>query len=739
MDIARRLRAEAQATGERRVLVLAGDPAATRKRAIAALDAAEIDRTHATYVGSDDAVPLERFGVRQAAELLGTTREAVVLDLHERCEPNAIGQVVGAVDGGGLLLLLTPSLSHWPDRRDVFDQSLAVEPFDTDAVTGNFRRRLVSLLRAHRGIAIVDVDSGTVIDDGLTDPPSRYDKVPPSSPGEHRFPASVYDACRTGDQVEAVHALERLRTRGTAVVLEADRGRGKSSAAGLAAAALAETGLDVLVTAPQYRNTAALFERAVEQLEAWDVLVGQDDPTTPKRLESSAGTVRYQPPTDAVALSGDPDRLIVDEAAALPVHLLEATLDAPGVAYATTRHGYEGTGRGFGVRFRDRLAESRFDVTDVRLAEPIRYAPEDPVEVWAVRALALGARPAVPQLVEDATPETVTYRELPAADLLADETLLDTVFGLLVLAHYRTEPNDLARMLDGPNVSAHALCHDGWPVSVALLAREGGLSADRRRAVYEGEAIRGHMLPDVLMGQLRDEAAGEPTGNRVMRIATHGAVRSRGLGSRLLAEIRERHEGDWLGVGFGATPELVRFWRRNGFRTVHLATTRNDRSGEYSALMLSPTTPAGEELLSRHADWFHRRTPATFTDALDDLDPDVVREACRASGGMPPIDLTEQEWRIAAGLAHGTAVFETAPRPVRQLAYRALCEREVLGVREERLLARRALQGASWESVADELGFDGTRTCKRTFGEVVGRLVDRYWPEFAQQERDRLE
>ncbi|MEF8899619.1 MAG: tRNA(Met) cytidine acetyltransferase TmcA [Halovenus sp.] len=739
MDIARELRVEAQSTGERRALVLAGEPEHTRTAAIDALEQAGIDNSATTYVGPAASMPVERLPSRQAGRLLGTTRDAVVFDCHDRCEPNAIGRVVGAVDGGGLLLLLAPPLAAWPDRRDEFDASLAVPPFDLDDVTGHFRCRFVSLLRAHRGVAIVDAETGTVEDDGLTDPGPRRAPTDPLPPDAHTFPASVYEACLTADQVDAVHALERLRHPGNAVVLEADRGRGKSSAAGLAAAALAETGLDVLVTAPGYRNTAALFTRAAALLEGRDALARCDDPDSPRRLETQAGVVRYRPPVEAASLPGDPDRLVVDEAAALPVRLLERTLDAPGVAYATTRHGYEGTGRGFAVRFRDRLAESPFDVRGVRLEEPIRYAPGDPVEVWAFRALALDARPAVAQLVADATPEAVSYRELSSAELQADEHLLRATFGLLVLAHYRTEPNDLARLLDAPNVSVHALCFDGWPVSVALVAREGGLPADLRREVYEGAPLRGHMLPDVLMGQLRDEAAGEPVGHRVMRIATHSAVRSRGLGSRLLADIRAECDGDWLGVGFGATPQLVRFWADNGFRTVHVATTRNDRSGEHSALMLAPLSPAGEGLLDRHTDWFLRRVPATFADALSDLDPDVVSEVCRATARSPRLDLTDAEWRVAAGLAHGTAVFETAPRPARRLTFRALCDGSVPSAHEGRLLIRRALQGTDWETTATALDYDATRACKRAFGAAVGRLVDRYGTETARREQERFE
>jgi len=744
MDLARRLRAEARRVDERRLLVLAGDPETTRERAVAALDAADVDHSAARYVGRDESLPLEQIGPRRAEQLLGTTWQSVVVDCHDTCRPNAIGRAVGAVDGGGLFVLLTPPLDAWPDRRDAFDATLAVPPFDRDQVIGYVRRRLVRTLRAHRGVAIVDVDAGVVKADGIVDPSPRLPRRPPSPPPDHRFPAAAYDACLTRDQVDAVGALERLLDGDGALVVEADRGRGKSSAAGIAAASLALDGNDVLVTAPTYRNAAEVFVRAADLLRSLGKLTGSTG-SPPRRVETPAGRVRFERPPAATDLPGDPDCLVADEAAAVPVRHLEAFLAADAVAFVTTVHGYEGAGRGFSVRFRDRLAESDHAVTDVTLDDPIRYAPADPIEVWAFRALCLDARLAVDPLVEGAEPSTVSYRRLSAADILADENLLREVFGLLVAAHYRTEPNDLARLLDAPNVTARALLDDGHVVSVALLAREGGLPADLRARMYEGERVRGNMIPDVLTSQLRDERAGEPVGWRVLRIATHGAARSRGLGSHLLGRVRDEAaragDVDYLGVGYGATPELVPFWRENEFRTVHLSTTRHDTSGEYSAVMLDPLTPTGADLADRHTSWFLRRLPATLADPLDDVAPDVVRELLRTVDARPDIDLSAAEWRVVVGTAEGMAIHDTAPRPFRRLAVRHLvapADSDALGDRAERLLVQKCLQARPWDSVAEELAFDATAECKRALGDVAGTLADLYGDDVARAQRERF-
>ncbi|PSQ14310.1 tRNA(Met) cytidine acetyltransferase [Halobacteriales archaeon QS_7_69_60] len=746
--VARRLRAEAQAADERRLLVLAGGREAGYRGAVAACEPL------ADVVSVSERDPVgDRLPPRRADELLGTTHDAVVVDCHDACRPNAVGRAAGAVDGGGLLVLATPPLDDWPATRDGFDETLAVPPFEPGNVAGRFRRRLVRTLRAHRGVAVVDVDERYVETDGLTDPAPRLDAGTVAPPDDHAFPTAVYEACRTADQRDAVAACERLREPGTAVVVEADRGRGKSSAAGLAAAALAAAGRDVLVTAPAYRNAAECFDRAAEALAALEAL--SDDRRTADRPELVAdeGRVRFREPEAAVDAAADV--LVVDEAAALPVRRLESLLAvAPAACFATTVRGYEGSGRGFDVRFRDRLEDARA-VTDVDLATPIRYAPADPVEVWLFRALMLDARPAVEPLVAGADSVEATYERLDPDALAADETRLREAFGLLVEAHYRTDPDDLARLLDAPNIAIRGLSVDGHLVSVALLAREGGLPAAKRRAMYEGGRVRGNMLPDVLTSQLRDPEAAAPVGLRVMRIATHRAARSRGLGSALLSAVEAEFDSDgdmgdggasddtapgavdYLCVGYGATPELLSFWRAGGYRTVHLSATRNDDSGEYSALMLRPLSPAGEALAERQVAWFRRRIGSVLADALDDADPDIVRGALAAAGGTVPLDLSAAEWRTVVGAAYGPGLYDAAPRPFRRLALRALLEGTALDADAERLLVRKVLQARPWDEVVDDLGYVSRRSCMRALGDAYRPLVDRYGGDLAREEVDR--
>ena len=731
---------EARATDERRILVLAGDRRSGREALATVIDAVGTDPADIPLVSDEGGLGLDRVPHDQAGRLLGTTNRMVVFDAHSGLSPNALGRVVGTVDGGGLLILLCPALDGWPERPDPVDDQLAVPPYTVADVSGHFRRRFIRTLRAHRGIAILNVDDDTVIDAGRTDPPPRLPPPPIELPDGPTFPVQAYESCRTQDQVDGLLAFERLEDPRTALVLEADRGRGKSSVAGLAAACFAHAGEAVTVTAPAYRGAREAFQRAIELLTRLEALV-EDLETDPREIDTVAGgRITFEPPTEVDP--SEPDVLIVDEAAAIGVPLLASYLDASRVAFTTTIHGYEGTGRGFAIRFRDRLATSDHAVSEHSLDTPIRYAAGDPVEVWSFRALLLDAAPAVDQVVETADPQTVDYRALSGSDLVADEPLLREVFGLLVLAHYRTEPDDLARLLDAPNIRVRAFLYGDHVAAVALLAREGDLPASLRATMYAGGRVRGNMLPDVLTSQLRDEAAGNPVGRRVMRIATHPTVRRSGLGTALLRSIHDefRDEVDWFGVGFGATPGLISFWDQNGYHTVHLSTTRNDVSGEHSALMLRPTTAAGEALHRRHADWFAARVASMLSGPLRDVDTDVVRATLRATDVVPDRDLTERGWRLVAATAYGPGLVDVDLRPFRRLAVAHLIDPrdpDLLTARQERLLVRKVLQGWSWQACAAALDFHSTGECMRALGAAFVPLVDAYGTPVAHEEADR--
>ncbi len=745
------LRNEARRTNERRLVVLAGSREAGIDAAYSLLETADPNDETVSFVTTREGFRYHRLEPHQADQLLGTTREIVVFDCHEGFSATALGQLTGAVDGGGLLVLLVPPLAELPRRLDALVDQLLAPPFDRAAVGNRFRKRLVETLRTHPGVAILTLETAgdgsltvSVERDGLTHPTEEHllESRPPPIRTDTPFPAAAFEACLTADQARTVAGLSVLSAPGHAVVVEADRGRGKTSAAGLAAGALAADGSEVLVTAPTFENTRPLFVRAETLLEELNALADNSEPRCLRT--AGGGRIRFCRPPEAADHAGSVDVAIVDEAAAIPVAVLSRFLEAPSVAFCTTVHGYEGTGRGFAVRFRQRLAASDNSVAEIELHEPIRYARGDPLESWLFRTLLLDARPPVEQLIETASLETTVYRQISQPELADDEQLFRSVVGLLVAAHYRTEPTDILRLLDGPNIAIRALEYEGRIVAVAVLVREGGLEASLRASMYEGQRVRGNMLPDVLTSQLRDETAAEPVGYRVMRIATHQAVRSQGLGSQLLEECHTEFADriDWFGVGFGATPPLVDFWAKNGYRTVYLSITANDRSGEHSALMLRACSAAGQALVTRHTAWFGERISPMLSDVLSELDAAVVRAAIRAAGSPEAdgVDLSAREWRVVAGVGYGPGTYEAAPQVFRTLAMAQLSSGAVgLSDRQERLLVRKILQGEPWASVAAGLEFVSPRQCMREMGAIARAFCEQWGPTVVQTERERYE
>lgn len=692
---------EASRTNERRMLVLEGERTTTARALVETLSDLDIDIADWPAIDAPDG-PWR--AVERPSSLLGATVPGLVLDAHAGVRANTIGQTVGAVAGGGLVCVLIDKPDRYLDRTLERDGRFATPPYTPADVGRRFRRRFVDGLRAHRGIVIIDSE-GEVVHDGRTGDTVPAPRRSAGGLTGTAFDAAILDRCLTADQRRCVVALEALASPESVVVVEAHRGRGKSSAAGLAAAGLASAGQHVVVTGPGFDSVREVFIRARE------TITETIEPTATGRMLSCARTapIEYVRPHHLEASMDRADALLVDEAASLPVDRLRIGLEgAVPVAYLTTVHGYEGTGRGFAVRFHDHLNASDRPVTRIDLSEPIRYAPGDPIEIWQFRVLLLDATPPPTQVVTDARPSTVTYQTIDRDTLAADEAALRELFGLLVLAHYRTEPDDLIRLLDAPNVRIRALMYDDHPVSVALLAEEGGLDDAWRDRLYAGEAIRGHMIPDLLTTQMRDREAGIPSGWRVLRIATHEAVRSRGLGSHLLTKIHEEATDsvDYLGAGFGMTPDLLAFWEANGYRSIHVGTSRNPRSGEHSAVMLAPVSAAGARLLERHTERLLDRLEGQCSDALRDLTPETLVAVTGTIDGTLDVDLPAWVWDVIETTHNGPGQVTTAPHGFRRLVLTGLLDgiTDDLDANQRTLLVARVLQGHPWSQLLAETG-----------------------------------
>ncbi|TLF47537.1 tRNA(Met) cytidine acetyltransferase [Halomonas urmiana] len=666
----------------------------------------------------------------KARTRLGGEQDLVVIDaVSAECgfDPEAFGALAGTLTAGGLLVLMTPS--DWGRRPDADYVRLAEHPWRAEQLTARYLARLARLLAIDT--RVIRWTAGEA--PRMADLPKATTGVKGEAPGEHSPLPAGDAACLTRDQAEAVARLTRLRRR-RPLVLTADRGRGKTAALGIACARLLAEGTgaratetEILVTAPRPAAVAGLFERLAA--------LCPEGRRHGNAFEAPGGRVRFLAPDELAHLAdqgevGGPGRLLlVDEAAAIPAPLLGRWLEAfPRLAFATTVHGYEGSGRGFALRFRERLERQAPGFRECHLAEPIRWAPGDPLEALTSRLLLLDAEP------DAASPgdEPLISHRLDRGVLAGDEARLRALFGLLVQAHYRTTPADLRRLLDGPGVAITTLEAGSALQGVAVCGDEGGFPADLAERVARGERRpRGHLLAQSLAAHAGEREALTARLRRVLRIAVPAGRRRRGGGRRLLDDelARARDEGiDLLGASFGAEPGLLAFWHSTGFRAVRLGLTRETATGEHALMVVRPTSVTGETLAARLEARFHRQLPGLLAFELAELEP-AVALVLLAEGPAVALDAADRRDLddVAFGHREPALARPAIQALVRRCARAQTCKEGPDAGRDEALapLAAWAFQGreASW--LAQRLGVAGKKGVQAWLREAVARLHDR--------------
>jgi tRNA(Met) cytidine acetyltransferase len=651
-------------------------------------------------------------------------------------DPDGFGAATGAIRGGGLLILLTPPTVEWSSRPDPQAERISVWPFASDELSRRFITRLITVLESDPNVVRIDQDGWE----------SMIGSVDDTCPTEIRpfEAASFNDLSRpsTLDQAQAVAAI--LKTaHGRArrpLVLTAHRGRGKSAALGLAAGRLlVEGGRRLLVTAPRreavetlYRHAAAVWveaERSTSAIETHEASIG---------LRSLV----FHSPAELLEHGPEADLLLVDEAAGIPAPLLTALLERYGrIVFASTVHGYEGTGRGFEIRFRDTLERLTPDWRALTLDTPIRWAVDDPLERLVFRALLLDAAPAASGIIleaADVDPASPSAEWLDRDALLGDEPTLRELFGLLVLAHYQTRPLDLRMLLDGPNVRVLVLRQAGHLVGTLLVAEEGGmLDPDLRAAIFRGRRRpRGHLLPQTLSAHAGLMDAPSHRYWRVIRIVVHPALTGRGLGRRLLTELERAAQVeriDLLGASFGATTELLEFWRACGFAPAQIGTSRNAASGEYAVVMLRAVSGAGERLLEDAGRRLASSLPVWLAGPLRELDPAIAATIIAALPRTDSVELASRtavtDWRCElAAFVEGHRTLESSLPLLAELTRRRLAEALSAGwiTRDESaLLVAVTLQFQPLTGLARHFEARGREALLARLRQVSGRLIGR--------------
>ncbi|BCN92338.1 tRNA(Met) cytidine acetyltransferase TmcA [Thiomicrorhabdus immobilis] len=544
---------------------------------------------------------------------LGQEISGAIIDVKQGLSADTLGILAGMITAGGLLVLLTPKKQIWPS---------IVNPENS-----RFLNTPLTIQQAHNGFTQHLIQSWQTDDVVWLEQHKNTPAIPPAING-----AVIDIELPTQDQTQAIKAIHTVAFghRKRPLVITADRGRGKSSALGIAAIDCLLDGKNhIVVTASRLDQTQAVFKHAQYALQT---LQQQDATLNLNIIANKPGLVEFEYnqqnkciefiAPDALILSPTTaDLLLVDEAAHLPTPLLtELLMRHHRLVFATTLHGYEGSGRGFELRFKKQLEQHTPDWKTSQLNQPIRWAENDPLEKSINQALLLNSGLSESQTSPQPgrLPE-IKYQQLTAKQLLSQSGLLESLFGLLVQAHYQTSPNDLQQLLNAPNI--HILVasfkQNGQTqiIGALLCVEEGKLGPSTKRA-------HGHLVPQLLTKNYAQDNFLMLSTWRIMRIAVHPEYQRNGIGLQLTKEIETLATNarvDYLSSSFGASDELLPFWFKQNFWPLHVGVKRDKASGSHNIVVTKPLSAMARQALALIQERFQQQFPHLLLESLPNL------------------------------------------------------------------------------------------------------------------------
>lgn len=580
--------------GMRRLLVLSGE--APWSRGIAS-QIAHFFSGDWLWISPQPQQDFRTLAAESANQLLGQEYLHGVFDAREGLNAEALAAFSGVLQAGSWLVLLVPAWSEWPLKPDNDSRRWSGQP---EAIaTPRFITRFSYFLQQD-GSTVIWRQGENFQLSMLANTPDWL--APQGAP--------------TPQQQTILGQL--LQAKEGVFVLTAARGRGKSTLAGMLVQQW--EGL-CWVTAPGKASAQRITEQSGEdaQFFAPDALLAH--------CESGAPIVA--------------DWLLIDEAAAIPAPILTRLIAYfPRVLITTTVQGYEGTGRGFLLKFCASLPTWH----DLRLADPIRWAQHDPLEELLDQVLLFNE----PEFASASAKQPLDFSWFDAATWDQNPALLTSFYHLLTSAHYRTSPIDLRRMLDAPGMS-FAVAKRGEDLAAALwLVEEGGLDPALAHEVWAGRRRpRGNLVAQSMAAHGGFPQAAVLRSRRITRIAVAPDNRRQGVARALVAQqqqIASQQGLDFLSVSFGFTGELWKFWQSCGFTMVRVGGQKEASSGCYAAMALLPISEAGIALCQQATRQFSRNQQQI---------PAEVFTALNLDNGSQPVDcqLEDADWRELAGFA----------------------------------------------------------------------------------------
>lgn len=510
------------------------------------------------------------FPFSKTKNLLGSELPAIIYDARQGIHLDALAIAAGTLQDGGQLLLL---LNHWAD--------LANQP-DCDSLRWSGEKHAIN---TPHFIAF------------LQEKIAKYGfPVYQNTSLNLALPTPQKD-CSTHCQptLEQAHLLQQMaEAEEEILIVTAKRGRGKSALAGLFAKQQVAQNQPLILIAPN-KSAVNIFN----EFAGVDITF-----MSPDELSQNL--------SDAPQQFAD-HWLFVDEAAMIPLDILfRLTKAFKRVVLTTTIHSYEGTGRGFLLKF---MAKTDRTLRHFELFTPLRWQADDKLEAFIDDLLLCDC--------EDRLPQPPYYSVLAGQIQISHceripHDQMESVYGLLTLAHYRTSPLDLRRLLDAPQQQFYLAQAQDSLLGCLWAVPEGGL-ADKTliRQIRRGERRpRGNLVAQMLCFQAGLEEACELRSLRISRIAVQPNWQQQGLGQRLIAQmkqqIKQQNVVDFLSVSFGYTPELLAFWQKCGFVLVHFSESKEASSGCYSVVALCPLSEEGRAFVQQAEKQFQRNLPLSL-------------------------------------------------------------------------------------------------------------------------------
>ena len=611
---------------------------------------------------------------RLARSKLGEEFDLLVFDARESFEPDALGAVSGVLCGGGCLVVLLPDKNSWHRGKSLFN------------------RHVHSLLNNEERVFYFKGDGSF---SEFTD----IEKDNSENKSANFFPY------RTEDQKNAVEKIVDLIQFNNACccVLSAGRGRGKSSALGFVSAQLIEKNdITIIISAPKLSVANPLFKHLQEQCSNGNY--------SRAKFKYKKSQVKFVAPDLLLDSLPFADILLVDEAAAIPLSMLERLLHHyKKIIFSTTTHGYEGTGRGFVFKFYKMLSGVKPSWEKIELHQPIRWAVNDPLEKWIEKLLflnlQLSVNPEKPLSISQCKIELIDR-----AGLLKNKMKMADFFSLLVFAHYRTSPSDFKYILDNENVRLYALQYKNKILGVVVINQEGEFSSELSSAIYKGERRpKGHLLAQTLCFHGGSEQAARLKYSRVMRIAIHPECQLNGLGSFLLQQVIEKEKAlgvDIIGSSFSATAVLLDFWHKAGLSLLRLGFSRDHVSAAHSAVMAKALTASGEKIITNLTFKFNLNIHLWLQGPLAELSEEIKNHRLLHQQNSKLIDIKKIDLDDVISFAKNNRNYDVCMPAITRYIKNQLPLGSELNEQQKQIINLSLKYMNDWNAVVDEIKAD---------------------------------